>query len=180
VNAARRQSGASLTEVLVTLTITSFALLGLMATQARALSLQKDALDRRAGAVAVEQLAERMRGNLLGYLAGDYALTLPSDSPAPAAVPGCASATACATAEIAARDLAAWQIEMRRHLPSAALFVEVPGAAQPWAVITIAWQEPLTQGAAAAAEDLVCTATETRLAVTLPDGYRCYSSRVFP
>ena len=63
-----KQRGLSMIEILVTLTIVAFGLLGLLGLQARALSFQKDSFDRKAAAELVAQLAERMRANHLGFL----------------------------------------------------------------------------------------------------------------
>ena len=60
-------------EVLVSLTIVAFGVLGLLGLQARALSFQRDSFDRRTAAEMVAQLAERMRANHLGLTGGLYA-----------------------------------------------------------------------------------------------------------
>ena len=60
-------------EVLVSLTIVAFGVLGLLGLQARALSFQRDSFDRRTAAEMVAQLAERMRANHLGLTSGLYA-----------------------------------------------------------------------------------------------------------
>ena len=67
-----KQHGLSMIEILVTLTIVAFALLGLLGLQARALSYQKDSFDRKAAAELVSNLAERMRANHLGFGDGNY------------------------------------------------------------------------------------------------------------
>ena len=59
-------------EVLVSLTIVAFGVLGLLGLQARALSFQKDSFDRRTAAEMVAQLAERIRANHMGLVNGDY------------------------------------------------------------------------------------------------------------
>ena len=59
-------------EVLVSLTIVAFGVLGLLGLQARALSFQRDSFDRRTAAEMVAQLAERMRANHLGLTGGFY------------------------------------------------------------------------------------------------------------
>jgi type IV pilus assembly protein PilV len=43
-----KQRGLSMIEILVTLTIVAFGVLGLLGLQARALSFQKDSFDRKA------------------------------------------------------------------------------------------------------------------------------------
>jgi type IV pilus assembly protein PilV len=173
------QSGTSLIEVLVTMTITAFALLGLLGMQTRMLAYQKDAFDRLAGASAVQQLAERMRGNVLGYAGGNYGFSLHATDTDLTAVPACATTDACTAGEVAARDLAAWGIEMRRRLPGAALYVESPANA-PWSAVSVAWAEPMSRSRASGAPDATCQALQQRLSVTLPANYRCFSSRVFP
>ncbi len=174
-----RQTGTSLIEVLITMTITAFALLGLLGMQTRTIAYQKDAFDRLSGASAVQQLAERMRGNMLGYMGGNYTLTLAPTDNTPSAVPACADANACTAQEVAARDLAAWGIEMRRRLPGAALYVEASAGA-PWTAVSVAWAEPMSQARATSAQDQTCQALQRRLSVTLPANYRCFSARVFP
>ena len=57
----RLQAGLSMIEVLVSLTIVAFGVLGLLGLQARALSFQRDSFDRRTAAEMVAQLAERIR-----------------------------------------------------------------------------------------------------------------------
>ena len=69
----RLQAGLSMIEVLVSLTIVAFGVLGLLGLQARALSFQRDSFDRRTAAEMVAQLAERMRANHLGLTGGLYA-----------------------------------------------------------------------------------------------------------
>ena len=59
-------------EVLVSLTIVAFGVLGLLGLQARALSFQKDSFDRRTAAEMVAQLSERIRANHMGLVNGDY------------------------------------------------------------------------------------------------------------
>ena len=69
----RLQAGLSMIEVLVSLTIVAFGVLGLLGLQARALSFQRDSFDRRTAAEMVTQFAERMRANHLGLTNGLYA-----------------------------------------------------------------------------------------------------------
>ena len=69
----RLQAGLSMIEVLVSLTIVAFGVLGLLGLQARALSFQRDSFDRRTAAEMVAQLAERMRANHMGLTGGLYA-----------------------------------------------------------------------------------------------------------
>ena len=172
----RRQAGVSMIEILVSLTIIAFALLGLLGLQARALSFQKDSFDRKSAAELVAQLSERIRANHLGFTAGRYAYTLNSTDATPGAVTVCATPTACTVAEVATRDLDQWAAELRRRIPTATAYLQWNVADPRLLTVSLGWPEPL----AGATVDPLCTAIATRLTVTIPAGYRCYETAVFP
>ncbi len=115
-------------EVLVSLTIVAFGVLGLLGLQARALSFQRDSFDRRTAAEMVAQLAERIRANHLGLTTGWYgrpaAADLDAGSLTPAAITPCATPTACTTNELARRDWEQWRIEYRQRSPGAAAYLQ--------------------------------------------------------
>ena len=167
-----KQRGLSMIEILVTLTIVAFGLLGLLGLQARALTFQKDSFDRKAAAELVAQLAERMRANHLGFLAGTYATTFDAATATPGAVTVCAAP--CTSAQVATRDLDEWRIELRRRIPTGAAYIAWDPANPSWVTVSIAWAEPQTVGA-----DAVCDALVVGGAV-IPANYRCYQTRVFP
>ena len=166
------ERGLSMIEILVALTIVAFGMLGLLGLQARALSVQKDAFHRRQAAELVAQLAERMRANHLAFLAGRYALSFDASAEAPSTAPACIAP--CTSAQVAARDLDEWRIELRRRIPGAAAYLEWDAAGRSGIAVSVAWPEPH-----AAANDGVCDAL-TAGGVVLPAGYRCYRTRVFP
>lgn len=174
----RWQGGLSMIEILVTLTIVAFGLLGLLGLQARALSFQKDSFDRRSAAELVGQLGERMRANHAGFTNGFYVPApnpLFDTTPTPGAITACAVPTACTQAELASRDLLQWHVELRRRMPGSAAFVEWTAANPLSARVTIAWAEPQSIGA-----DPVCTALNGRVGSFLPATYRCYEASIFP
>jgi len=166
------ERGLSMIEILVALTIVAFGMLGLLGLQARALSVQKDAFHRRQAAELVAQLAERMRANHLAFLAGRYALSFDASSAAPSTAPACAAP--CTSAQVAARDLDEWRIELRRRIPGAAAYLQWDAANRSGIAVAVAWPEQH-----AAANDAVCDAL-TVGGAALPAGYRCYQTRVFP
>jgi type IV pilus assembly protein PilV len=167
-----KQRGISMIEILVTLTIVAFGLLGLLGLQARALSFQKDSFDRKAAAELATQLAERMRGNHVGFAMGGYITTFEPATATPAAVTTCAAP--CTFAQVATRDMDEWRIELRRRMPGSAAYVAWDAANPVWVDISIAWAEPQAAGA-----DAVCDALRLAGAV-IPANYRCYQTRVFP
>jgi type IV pilus assembly protein PilV len=171
----RLQRGVSMIEILVTLTIIAFALLGLLGLQARALSFQKDSFDRKSAVELVAQLSERVRANHLGFTGGNYAYALDATAAAPTSIPGCAVPTACTFAEVAARDTAAWAIELRRRIPSGAGYLRWNAADPRLLQVALAWPEP--QGGT----DPNCADINTRYSVSIPTtGYRCYETAVYP
>lgn len=137
------QRGLSMIEVLVSLTIVAFGLLGLAGLQARSMSFQKDSFDRKAASEMAAQLAERVRANYDGFRAGSYNQNLQLNDPTPAAVPPCAIQANCTALEVANRDLAMWYIDLRRRLPVSAAFLVAP--VNPVEMtLTLAWQEGQT------------------------------------
>ena len=167
-----KQRGLSMIEILVTLTIVAFGLLGLLGLQARALSFQKDSFDRKSAAELVAQLGERMRANHLGFLAGNYTTTFDPATATPGAVTTCAAP--CTSAQVATRDLDEWRIELRRRVPGSAAYIQWDPANPSWINVSIAWAEPQAAG-----NDAVCDALVAGGAV-IPANYRCYQTRVFP
>jgi type IV pilus assembly protein PilV len=130
-------------EVLVSLVVVAFGLLGLAGLQARSMSFQKDSFDRKSAAEMVSQLVERARGNFAGFQAGDYDRTLTPGDATAVAVPACADPLNCTPVEVATRDWAMWQIDLRRRLPTSGAYLtsaEVNGRRVNLSV-TLAWQE---------------------------------------
>ncbi len=164
-------------EVLVSLTIVAFAVLGLLGLQARALSYQRDSFDRRTAAEMVAQLAERLRANHIGLVSGVYAAAFNVNTPTPTVISSCMVPAACMPNELAARDLVQWIAEYRRRTPgSAAYFTWDP--ADPRAIlVSIAWPEPQQTVA-----DPLCTQINGYpvVGVPIPPMYRCYETAVFP
>src|SRR5687768_10359068 len=180
----RLQAGLSMIEVLVSLTIVAFGVLGLLGLQARALSFQRDSFDRRTAAEMVAQLTERMRANHLGLTDGRYAPPtasyLHSTTPTPALITSCAIPTACTTTELAFRDWTQWVAEYRQRSPGAAAYLQWILTDRRSVTISVAWPEPQqTSGVA----DPICTEISGRLGLAagvIPANYRCFTTAVFP
>ncbi len=118
-----KQHGLSMIEILVTLTIVAFALLGLLGLQARALSYQKDSFDRKAAAELVSNLAERMRANHLGFGDGNY----DNDFDDSAATPGVTACSPCTPDQLAIKDIDQWRIDLRRRIAGVLRTFSGPG-----------------------------------------------------
>lgn len=138
-----RQHGLSMIEVLVSLTIVAFGLLGLAGLQARSMTFQKDSIDRKAGVEMAAQLAERMRANYDGFRQGHYDDTFAWNAQVPGSIPACQDPLDCTPQEVANRDLAMWQIELRRRLPVSGAYLVAPAGSLQMS-LTLAWQEGQT------------------------------------
>lgn len=180
----RLQAGVSMIEVLVSLTIVAFGVLGLLGLQARALSFQRDSFDRRTAAEMVAQLAERMRANHLGVTSGFYApptaAYLHRTTPTPVLITSCAIPAACTPTELAFRDWTQWIAEYRQRSPGAAAYLHwVPADARS-ITVSVAWPEPQqTSGV----DDPLCAEISGRLGLAagiIPSTYRCFTTAVFP
>jgi type IV pilus assembly protein PilV len=176
----RLQAGLSMIEVLVSLTIVAFGVLGLLGLQARALSFQRDSFDRRTAAEMVNQLSERMRANHLGLTGGFYAPPnasyLHSTTPTPVLITPCAFPTACTFQELAFRDWTQWIAEYRQRSPGSAAYLQWDLNDQTKITVSVGWPEPQSTGGA----DPLCVAINARLGVAIPANYRCFETAVFP
>lgn len=164
-----RERGLSMIEILVTLTIVAFGVLGLLGLQARALSFQKDSFDRKAAAELISEFAERARANYEGVRRGSYNGNLAWN----AATPAVAACGPCTVLQTATRDWTEWQNELRRRIPGSGAYITWNPATDTWITITVAWPEPLQDAAAVDAE---CAAVDA----SIPASYRCYSVQVYP
>lgn len=160
----RSQRGASMIEVLVSLTIVAFGLLGLAGLQARSMSFQKDSFDRKAAAELASQLAERVRANYDGFKDGDYNLVMVPADPTPANVPACANQQACTSAEVAAADWAMWGIALRSRLPASGAYLDAPqvNGQRVQLNVILAWQEAQITDANQA-PDQICSAAPVNI-----------------
>lgn len=176
------QSGLSMVEILVTLTIVAFGLLGLLGLQARALTFQKDSFNRKSAAEMVAQLGERMRANHLGFTDGEYDLSFSAAAADPAAINECANIAACTLQEVARRDLDQWTAELRRRIPASAAYVKYPPADPRLVVVTLAWPEPTQVGGLSPAvnNDATCDNLNALYGAGLTQVYRCYQTSIFP
>jgi type IV pilus modification protein PilV len=174
---ARAELGVSMIEVLVTLVIVAFGLLGLAALQARSLSVQVDSESRRVATMLLTQLYERVTANQEGYslaLATRYTRTMNSGESV--AVPSCANPNACdAQNEVPEIQLALWLTEVSRQLPGAVVWMGAtnPGSAMSMTV-SVGWLEP---NANAVATDAACDRIDSARADAR---YRCMTVTFFP
>lgn len=166
------QHGLSMIEILVSMTVVAFGLLGLAGLQARSMSFQKDSFDRKAAAEMAAQLTERVRANYDGFRAGDYNQKMEPLDATPTAIPACADVQNCTAAEVASRDWAMWRMDVRRRLPVSGVYLTAPANALQMQLV-MAWQEGLTNPDQD--DDAAC------LAAGIDDkSFRCFAWVVHP
>ncbi|CAN5417453.1 N/A [soil metagenome] len=174
----RSQRGFSLIEVLVTLVIVAISLLGLLAIQTRAFSLQSDTYNQRAASELASQLRERISGNFDGYNTGSYAMTL-TLAGTPAAGPICTSACDPVT-QMPLAELSQWASLLRQRIPISAASVGplTAGGELTGVRIGIAWYEPnsteTTSNCAGVVDSVMSEPTPQR------QHYRCLEVVAFP
>ncbi|MBA3593846.1 MAG: type IV pilus modification protein PilV [Pseudomonadota bacterium] len=148
--------GGSLIEVLVSIVISSIALLALAGVNASALRYTKMSQYRATATLLASDLGERMRANkglaaaggvaATGFFAGvyDYSSTDFAGQATAATLPAqlCnTAASTCSPQQIAELDLAQWRLLVRTQLPEGSIFISRE-AGQTAADVWVAWRDP--------------------------------------
>lgn len=142
---SRRQSGFSLIEVLVTVAIVAFGLMGLIALMLKGLQANAESTLRSIAINQAYDMADRMRANFTGIAAGSYTdvvPTCPIDTAAGenVAAPTTSGLTACSGSDVATKDKCAWHKANALLLPSGAgaICKEVD---ENWYTINMSWDD---------------------------------------
>ncbi|MBK7541914.1 MAG: type IV pilus modification protein PilV [Candidatus Competibacteraceae bacterium] len=129
----KSSAGFTLLEVLVALVVLSVGLLGLASLQVNGLRFNHSAYLRTQATLLAEELADRMRANRPGFVAGNY------DNPANlTVVAACQTPAGCTSAQMAQTDVAQWRQSLAALLPTGqgvvcldTVPVELPAASTP-------------------------------------------------
>lgn len=160
-------------EVLVTLSIVTVGLLGMLALQTRTINLQGDSEHAKIAADLLAQLRERVTSNQAGFRAGRYTLapTVLDAAGVYPIVPVCAAMCDPVT-EIPQRDLAQWVIDARRRLPGAIAMITPGGTGGVMVLqVSLGWEEPRSTAVGAACAGLtVATAKHQCIATAIYPG----------
>ncbi|MFM1895258.1 MAG: type pilus modification protein PilV [Pseudomonadota bacterium] len=112
-----QQAGSTLIEVLVSLLILAFGLLSMGGLQTVSLRNNQAAYYRTQATMFANDMADRMRANMVAVTAGDY------DDVAGADTANCFTAAGCTPAQMAAQDIDDWEDEVATALPGGASVV---------------------------------------------------------
>ncbi len=143
----RRQAGASLIEILITLLILSLGMLALSGMMAYAVQMPKMSAYRAAAVSLASAHVERMRANVDGFKSDQYvqATTFPATS-----APGGTNCTypTCTAADIAAADKRDSGKAIFQQLPEGGMKVacDPAGCDTKQGDIWVMWREPSTYG----------------------------------
>jgi type IV pilus assembly protein PilV len=168
----RREEGATLIEIMVSIVVIAIGLLGLAGLQVNALKFQKTSSLRSEAVQAAYDLSERMRSNVAGVLIGqylyatDYSTTV-ATVPMP---PNDCTVAVCLPAQIAANDIQEWLRGLRQTLVGGAGYVVAVAGAPNTFDVTIMWREQNL-----AALDPTCPGAAAPIV-----GVRCFTYRVAP
>ena len=154
--AGNDQRGFSMIEVLVTLRVISFALLGTAGLQAYSMRLNQGGQLRSLAVFLAADLAERMEANKAGAVAGAYAVASTTGATFLAGAgdvsTACVTGT-CNAAALAAFDLSQWQNAVATSLTQSSWSVVQTTTGNPSAyTITIGWVDRRTNTKTAAAD----------------------------
>ncbi len=182
----RQQAGTTLIEIMVSIVVIAIGLLGLASMQINALKFQQTASQRSEAIQSSYDLADRMRANFVlttperaaaertanetKYTSvGTYASKRNADHAAPN---NCSTVTpggACTSLQVAANDLADWQLSLKRRLAGGAGYIiPIAGTSNSTFDVTVMWEE-----ASFDAIDASCPG-----AVAAPKGVRCFTVRI--
>ena len=138
------QRGVSLLEILITILIVSFGLLGIAGLTATSVQIAKLSQFRSVTLQLANDYVERMRGNIAAVSGGQYdktdtyAIHSATDTEDDVV---CAVADSCTSAELAALDQAQWVNSLRQRLPGGDAYVKY-NAGELTVDLWIMWQEP--------------------------------------
>jgi len=109
----KSSSGFTLIEILIAIVIVSIGLLAYAGLQVNGLKQTHAALLRSQAAISTHDMADRLRANLPGALAGGYRTLQTASLP----MPNCS--TGCIPFDLAVHDLKTWQNLLTQYLPLA-------------------------------------------------------------
>ncbi|WP_226666304.1 type IV pilus modification protein PilV [Microbulbifer aggregans] len=132
----KKQNGATLIEVLVSVLVIAIGLLGIAATQMMTLKNSSGSNQRYMAALAAQEIVERIRANPSGLEQGGYDGTVDGDE---TVTNRCTSA--CSVTQLAEFDLYEWGQLLKTNLPSGAGVITRAGEE---VTVTVSWVQQHT------------------------------------
>jgi type IV pilus assembly protein PilV len=127
--------GFSLIEVLITIVITSFGLLGVASLLIRGIQNNNSSFMRSIATQQAYDLTDRMRANPTALKNGSFnSVSFTSGQ----TCTGCSSSSSCTAAQLAAYDICVWNVQNAQLLPSGQGTVSKTGLVY---TITVSWDD---------------------------------------
>ncbi len=117
----RAASGFTMLEVLISIVVIAFGLLGVAGLQAFALKNNQSAAYRSVATSLASDMVDRMKANPLAAFAGAYNGANSGAYGSP--VPTCLTGPGCSSTELASNDLYEWRLLVRDALPNGSAVV---------------------------------------------------------
>lgn len=140
--APRRQRGATLLEVLVSVLLMSFGVLALAGMQAYSVVAQKNAANRATASALAAELAELIRLNPRALAQEKYDVAMMTTADLLVGPAALCDFPDCTAESLAARDLASFLRRVRALLPRGGVELARPSESKTQADIWILWEEP--------------------------------------
>lgn len=189
------QAGVTLIEVLVSILLMSFALLGMAALQAESISQQVGATTRANLASLTSDIADRMRSNLSRAPGYDLSVNTPTfaiatswanQSTTVAAPTTDCNTTACTATQRETYDLTTWRRKVRAEMPVGSALIS--GTVQSGVLVTIMWYDKDFRNGESRRQTPECTSAMTAGAAqtccpavaAAPAGVRCHRTTILP
>lgn len=192
---SQTQSGVTLIEVLVSILLMSFALLGMAALQAESISQQVGATTRANLSSLTSDIADRMRSNLSRAPGYDLSVNTPtfaissswaSQATNLAAPTRDCNATVCTATQRETYDLTTWRRKVRAEMPVGSALIS--GTVQSGVLVTIMWYDKDFRNGDERRQTPSCTSAMTAGAAQTccpavaeaPAGVRCHRTTILP
>ncbi len=143
----RRQSGATLIEILVTLLILAFGMLALGSLQAFSVAASSNASNRAVAASLASEFSEMIRANPTAFAAGNYDIAASANNffTSPGVVELTVGNTCvypnCTATTLATMELATIRARVRASLRYGAVALSRPGSSTTQADVWVVWAE---------------------------------------
>ncbi|MFC5472610.1 type IV pilus modification protein PilV [Paraherbaspirillum soli] len=172
-----RQRGVGMIEVLIALTISAFALLGLAGLQVSSLRYQKVANFRSLAGQYSADIADRIRANSANAKAGYYTTTDKYSSASPTA-PTCTTAGACTPQENAKLDIYNWRVGLNQAMAGG--WGTISGDTTNGFVVTVYYNEPGKASVNNATEPCDTSVFDASATTADKNAMRCFLTVVMP
>lgn len=140
---SRRQRGATLIEILISVLLLSFGILAVVGMQAYSIAAQRNASNRAIASMLANEFAEIVRLNPTAFNAGAYDVAMLPTTPIPEIAGGNCVYPNCTTTDLlASTDLNLFQRRVRFQLPQGGVELARVGGVVNQAHLWIFWSEP--------------------------------------